>query len=104
MVRGVPIVFFASFFAIENNVNLLLISITSLAVLLYTSFTKRLYKKMYGTILRNLCFLNLGMLGIGPFYIRAAGGNQGALVTTYFYWDCFPGILCNHSLCSRNTI
>ena len=81
VVRGVLFVFFASFFAIENNVNLLLISIISLAILLYTSFTSRLYKKVYATILENLCFLNLGVLGIGTFYIRVVGGNQEALVT-----------------------
>ena len=80
MVRGVLFVFFASFLAVENNVNLLLISITSLVILLYTSFTGRLYKK--ATILENLCFLNLGMLGIGTYHIRVVGGNQEALVTT----------------------
>ena len=81
-VRGVLFVFFASFLAVENNVNLLLISIFSLAILLYTSFTKRLYKKTYATILENVCFLNLGVLGIGTLYIRFVGGNQEALVTT----------------------
>ena len=82
VVRGVLFVFFASFFAIENNVNLLLISITCLSVPIYTSFTKRLYKKIYATILENLCFLNLGILGIGTYHIRVVGGNQEALVTT----------------------
>ena len=81
-VRGVLFVFFASFLAVENNINLLLISIFSLAILLYTSFTKRLYKKTYATILENVCFLNLGVLGIGTLYIRFVGGNQEALVTT----------------------
>ena len=81
VVRGVLFVFFASFFAIENNVNLLLLSISSLAIPIYTSFTGRLYKKMYATILENLCFLNLGMLGIGTLYIKVVGGNQEALVT-----------------------
>ena len=82
VVRGVLFVFFASFFAIENSVNLLLILITSLAILLYTSFTRRLYRKMYATILENFCFLNLGVLGIGTYHIRFVGGNQEALVTT----------------------
>ena len=82
VVRGVLYVFFASFFAIENNVNLLLISITSLAIPIYTSLAGKLYKKMYATVLENVCFLNLGVLGIGTFYIRLVGGNQEALVTT----------------------
>ena len=58
-----------------------MISMTSLAIPIYTSFTRRLYKKIYVTILENLCFLNLGMLGIGTLYIRLVGGSQEALVT-----------------------
>ena len=81
-VRGVLFVLLASFFAIENSISLLLISITSLEVPIYTSFTGRLYKKMYATVLENVGFLNLGMLGIGTYHIRLVGGNQGALVTT----------------------
>ena len=82
VVRGVLFVFFASFFAIEDNVNLLLITITSLSLPVYTSFTGQLYKRIYGNILENLYFLNLGVLGIGTLYIRLVGGNQEALVTT----------------------
>ena len=41
-----------------------------------------MYKNMYATILENLCFLNLGVLGIGTYHIRVVGGNQEALVTT----------------------
>ena len=81
VVRGVLFVIFASFLAVENNVNLLLLSISSLAIPIYTSFTGRLYRKMYATILENMCFLNLGMLGIGTYHIRVVGGNQEALVT-----------------------
>ena len=82
VVRGVLFVFFASFFAIESNVNLLLVSITSLTIPIYTSFTGRLYKKMQATILESLCFLNLGVLGIGTYHIRLVGGNQEALIAT----------------------
>ena len=82
VVRGVLFVIFASFFAIEDNVNLLLISIASLSLPVYTSFSGRLYKRIYGNILENLYFLNLGVLGIGTLYIRLVGGNQEALVTT----------------------
>ena len=82
VVRGVLFVFFASFFAIENNVNLLLISITSVSIPVYTSITGRLYKKMYLTLLDNLFFLNLAVFGIGTLYIRVVHGNQEALVTT----------------------
>ena len=82
VVRGVLSVFFACFFAVENNVNLLLIAITSVAIPIYTSFTGRLYKRLYTTLLEHLCFLNLGILGIGTLYVRLVGGNQEALVTT----------------------
>ena len=99
VVRGVLFVFFASFLAVENNVNLLLISISSIIILLYTSFTRRLYKKMNATIRENLCFLNLGVLGIGTFYIRVVGGNQEALVTASvgFLFLEFCGITFFHS-------
>ena len=79
VIRGVLFVFFASFFAIENNVNLLLISTTSLIL---TSFTGTLYKKTYASLLEIICFLNLGVLGIGTYHIRLVGGNQEVLVTT----------------------
>ena len=82
VVRGVLFVFFASFFAVQDNVNLLLISITSLSLPVYTSFSGRLYKRIYRNILENLYFLNLGVLGIGTYHIRLVGGNQEALVTT----------------------
>ena len=99
VVRGVLFVFFASFLAVENNVNLLIISTTSLTIPIHTSFTRRLYKKMYATILENLCFLNLGVLGIGTFYIRFVGGNQEALVTTSvgIAFLEFCGITISHS-------
>ena len=82
VVRGVLFVCFASFLAVEDNVNLLLISITSLTISTYTSFTGRLHKNVYTTILENLCFLNLGMLGIGTYHIRQVGGSQEAMVST----------------------
>ena len=81
MVRGVLFVFLASFFAIEDNANLLLISITSLSLPVLTSFTVRLYKWIYGNFLEKLYFLNLGVLGIGTLYIRLVSGNQEALVS-----------------------
>ena len=84
VVRGVLFVIFAYFIAVENNVNLLLISIISLIIPIYTSSPGRLYKHIHATILENLFFLNLGVLGIGTYHIRvlAAGGNQEVLVTT----------------------
>ena len=84
VVRGVLFVLFASFFAIENNVNLLLISVTSLVILIYTSITGRLYKTMYLTLLENSFFFNIGVLSAGTFYIRLTGDmhNQQALATS----------------------
>ena len=105
VVRGVLSVFFACFFAVENNVNLLLISITSLAIPIYTSFTRRLYKKLYTTILENICFLNLGTLGIGTLYSRLVSGNQEALVTTSvgIAFLQFCGIIIFHSYISLSS-
>ena len=99
VVRGVLFVVFASFFAIENNVNLLLISITSVSIPIYVSFTKGLYKNMYTTILENLFFLNLAVLGIGTLYIRLVGGSQEVFVTTTvgIAFLEFCGIIVFHS-------
>ena len=81
VVRGVLFVFFVSFFAIEDNVNLLLINIVCLSLPTYTSSAGRLYKKRYLSILEDSFFLNLGVLAAGTLYIRLVGGNQEALVT-----------------------
>ena len=78
VVRGVLFVFFASFLAVENNVNLLLISVTCVSLL---SFPGSMYKVVYLTALENSFFLNLGVLAAGTFYNILVGGSQQALVT-----------------------
>ena len=80
-VRGVLYIFFA-FFAIENDVNLLLISIASVLILMYVTIPGRLYENIYLSVLENQFFLNLGVLAAGTLYIRLADGSQEALVTT----------------------
>ena len=82
VVRGVLFVLFASFFALESNVNLLLIIITSISLTAFPSISGRLYKKIFLSALENSFFLNLGVLAAGTFYIRLVGGSQEALVTT----------------------
>ena len=82
LVRGALFAIFSSFFAVENNVNILLISITSVSISTFTSITGRLYKKMYLTILEHSFFLNLAVLAFGTYHIRLVHGNQEALVTT----------------------
>ena len=81
VVRGVLFVLFASFFAIENNVNLLLISVSSVSLAIYMSVTGMLHK-IYLTAFETTFFLNLGVLAVGTLYIRLVGGSQEALVTT----------------------
>ena len=82
VVRGVLYVFFASFLAVENNVNLLLIVVCSLSLVMFLSITGGQYKKIYLSVLENSFFLNLGVLAAGTLYIRLVGGSQEALVTT----------------------
>ena len=82
VVRGVLYICFAIFFAIENDVNLLLISITCGLVFMYVTIPGRLYAKVHLSFLENSFFLNLGVLAAGTFYIRLVGGSQEALVTT----------------------
>ena len=82
VVRGVLFVLFASLFALESNVNLLLIIVTSTSLTAFPSLSGRLYKKIFLSVLENSFFLNLGVLAAGTLYIRLVGGSQEALVTT----------------------
>ena len=78
VVRGVLFIFFA----LESNVNLLLIKVISISLTAFPSISGRLYKKIYLSVLENSFFLNLGVLAAGTLYIRLVGGSQEALVTT----------------------
>ena len=82
VVRGVLFVSFASFFAVESNVNLLLIIVTCISLAAFPSISGRLYNKIFLSVLENTFFLNLGVLAAGTLYIRLVGGSQEALVTT----------------------
>lgn len=73
LVREVLFVFFAYYFAVENNVNLLLISITSVFLGVFPGTS--VYKAVYLSALENSNFLNLGVLVAGTFYIRLVGGS-----------------------------
>ena len=80
VVRGVLFVFFSSFFAVENNVNLLLTIVGSIFLAALPGAS--VYKNVCLSTLENSFFLNLGVLAAGTFYIRLVGGNQQTLVTT----------------------
>ena len=80
VVRGVLFVFFAYFFAVENNVNLLLTIVSSFSLSALPGAS--VYKNVCLSTLENSFFLNLGVLAAGTYHIRVVGGNQGALVTT----------------------
>ena len=79
VVRGVLFVLFASFFAVESNVNLLLTIISSIFL---STFPISVYKVVYLAVLENSFFLNLGVLAAGTLHIRLVGGSQEALITT----------------------
>ena len=103
VVRGVLFVFFAYFFAIEDNVNLLLTIVSSISLLALTGISA--YKTVYVSILENSFALNLGVLAAGTFYIRhvvqdsSQDSSQEALVTTSvgFAFLKFCGIITFHS-------
>ena len=80
VVRGVLFIFFAYFFAVENNVNLLVTVISSFSLAALPGAS--VYKVVYFAVLENSFFLNLGVLAAGTLYIRLVGGSQEALVTT----------------------
>ena len=97
VVRGVLFVFFASFFAVENNVNLLLTIVSSFSLSAFPGAS--VYKNVCLSTFENSFFLNLGVLAAGTFYIRLVGGNQEALVTTSIgiAFLEFCGIIILHS-------
>ena len=103
VVRGVLFVFFAYFFAIEDNVNLLLTIVSSIVLLALTGTSA--YKTVYVSILENSFFLDLGVLAAGTFYIRhvvqdsSQANSQEALVATSvgFAFLKFCGIITLHS-------
>ena len=102
VVRGVLFVFFAYFFAIEDNVNLLLTIVSSFSL---SALPASVYKMVYLSVLENSFFLNLGMLAAGTFYIRhvvqdsSQDSSREALVTTSvgFAFLEFCGIITFHS-------
>ena len=96
VVRGVLFVFFASFFAVENNVNILLTIVSSFSL---AAFPASVYKNVFLSTLENSFFLNLGVLAAGTYHIRVVGGNQVALVTTSvgIAFLEFCGIIILHS-------
>ena len=102
VVRGVLFVFFAYFFAIEDNVNLLLTIVSSFSL---SALPASVYKMVYLSVLENSFFLNLGVLAAGTFYIRhvvqdsSQDSSQEALVTTSvgFAFLEFCGIITLHS-------
>ena len=99
VVRGVLFVFFASFFSLESNVNLLLIIVAIISLFVVVSLTGKVYKKLYITILEHSFFVNLGVLAAGTLFINASGGNQEALViiSVGIAFLQFCGIVAFHS-------
>ena len=81
LARGLLLIIFSFYFGDESNLNLLLVVVSSISLVVFTSITGRRYKKTYLSALENSFFLNLGILAAGTLYITLAGGSQEALVT-----------------------
>ena len=99
VVRAVLFILFAFFLAIENNVNLLLVIVSSFSLAICPSITGSLYRKTYLTALESSFLLNLGVLAAGTLFIRLVGGSQEALITTSagIAFLQFVGILVFHA-------
>ena len=102
LVRAVLFIFFASFFAIEINLTLFLISLISFALVTHCAVFGKAYIKSYVSYLENLFILNLGVLSVATLYIKLTNGNQGILVTisTGAAFLKFVGIISFHSYVS----
>ena len=82
LVRGLLFVIFANSTSDSSTVNLLVISTTVLALLMYLAYIGHIYRKNNVTLLENSFFMNLGIFAVGTLYIRQSGGSQSALIYT----------------------
>ena len=99
LIRILLFVFFAAFFAVQNNVNLLLIAFTAAILLLYSPALGHAYREKKLTLLEGSFFLNLIILSGGTFYVRLTNGNQEVLIciSTAIAFIEFAAIVVYHS-------
>lgn len=82
----------------DPSLNLLLVSASSFALAAWAWMCGGVYKKWYNDVLESSFILNVGLLAIGTFYVRATGGNFKALAYTSISiaFAIFLGILVLH--------
>ncbi len=79
LIRCVLFLIFAVNIFDDPSVNLLAISSITMGLMVTSRFIGQLYKNWYLDILETSFILNLGILAIGTYHVRLAGGNQLAL-------------------------
>ena len=80
LVRGLLFVIFAT--CDSPTVNLLVITATMFALLMYLAYIGHMYRKNYVTLLENSFIMNLGIFSVGTLYVQQSGGSQSALIYT----------------------
>ena len=82
----------------DPSVNLLVIVITTLALSLLAWNTDGIYENWYLNVLESSFIFNLSILAATTLYVKAAGGNQAAVVCSSvgFAFTTFFGIVCYH--------
>ena len=82
----------------DPSVNLLVIATSTFGITIIVWLTGRVYEKWWLDALESSFILNLGVLAVGTFHIKLAGGNQAALVYTLvsIAFATFIGIMLYH--------
>ena len=82
----------------DPNVNLLIIASSTFGITIFAWLTGRVYEKQWLAVLESSFILNLGILAIGTYFIKLAGGNQATFVYTLvsIAFATFIGIVLYH--------
>ena len=82
----------------DPSVNLLIIATSTFGITIIVWLTGRVYENWWLDALESSFILNLGVLAVGTFHIKLAGGNQAALVyiLVSIAFATFIGIVLYH--------
>ena len=98
MLRFALYLVFASNALGDPSVNLLVIATSTFGITIIVWLTGRVYEKWWLDALESSFIINLGVLAVGTYHIKLAGGNQATLVYTLvsIAFATFIGIISYH--------
>ena len=99
LIRALLYIVFTVYNNSASSTNSLVVTVTALALLSYTTLAGSIYRKWYLSALETMFILNLGVLAGGTVYVKLSNGNQAALVytSTSISFAMFTGIVMWHA-------